>query len=55
MVISRKYCPVCGYGLLARENDDVFCLSQSCDWRTKSKRDEDTAIPEYQELKDSFN
>ena len=55
MIPRKRCCPKCGYELLARYNNDIICLSQTCDRKIESKRDEDITIPEFQELKDSFN
>ena len=55
MVTRKNNCPKCGYLLLCRENDEIFCLRYGCDWRTKSKREDDKEIPEIQELKEIFN
>lgn len=47
-------CPVCGYHLLARENDDIICLSNSCNWRVKAKRENDKNVNSISTLKSEW-
>jgi uncharacterized Zn finger protein (UPF0148 family) len=54
MIERIKHCPVCGYKLLARHNDEVFCLSPSCSWKTISKRKEDIQIPLLNKLREDW-
>ncbi len=49
---SKSICPTCGYHLLARSNDTIFCLNSGCDWHIESKRSKDKeVIPEINNLK----
>lgn len=47
----HKGCPVCGYQFIARENDEIICLGYHCNWREKSKRENDKQIPTASEIK----
>jgi hypothetical protein len=56
MIERMKCCPVCGNKMLAREGmNEIFCLSASCTWTTKLKRDEDKDIIEIHETKDNWH
>jgi uncharacterized Zn finger protein (UPF0148 family) len=50
-----KKCPKCGYNLLARDGCVIICLDSNCDWAVQSKRQEDSNIPLYTDLKREFN
>jgi len=48
-------CPKCNFPLLTRKDDNITCLSNTCDWQVKAKRDTDSKIPTIQELKKDWN
>ena len=48
-------CPKCNFPLLTRKDDNITCLSNTCDWQVKAKRDTDSKIPTVQELKKDWN
>jgi predicted RNA-binding Zn-ribbon protein involved in translation (DUF1610 family) len=44
-------CPKCGFPMLARNNEEIFCLKNECDYREKAKRDSDKDIPKFSDIK----
>lgn len=52
---GNPICPKCGYQLLARCEDKIFCLNNGCEWFTDSKRKEDEKVPDIHKLKDMWN
>ena len=47
-------CPKCHFKMLAREDDFVICLSNSCDWKVESKRKTDKVIPAFAEIRKAW-
>jgi hypothetical protein len=37
--------------MLARNNEEIFCLKNECDYREKAKRDSDKDIPKFSDIK----
>lgn len=46
-------CPLCGYHLCARKNNEITCLRPTCEWAIPAKRREDNKIPTVIELKNN--
>ena len=46
---TTKHCPVCGFKLIAKKDDTIFCLR--CEWRVESKREADKEVPDVKEVK----
>jgi hypothetical protein len=44
-------CPVCNFPLLARNDGEIFCLSITCDWKIKHRRNIDKDIPDFNTIK----
>lgn len=47
----QEGCPKYGYKLLARNDSEIFCLKDGCDWKIKAKREYDKDIPDFEEIK----
>lgn len=49
---GKYICPTCGYELIARCDNKIYCLRSGCSWSTAIKRKDDTeVIPEIHNLK----
>ena len=55
MIERKKSCPKCGSLLIARNNDKIICLQSNCNWETISKRESDSFLPNFTQLKEDFN
>jgi len=54
IIIDRRannVCPKCGFGLLARNNNEIVCLNSKCDYKIEAKRKLDETIPDISEIK----
>jgi len=49
---GKPICPLCGFHLMARCGDTIFCLNSGCEWHIEMKRKDDTEkVPEIHTLK----
>jgi len=44
-------CPKCDFNLVARNDGEIFCLRNGCDWKIEAKRKFDKNIPDINEIK----
>lgn len=51
----KKCCPECGYELLAREGNKIFCLRNGCEWFVEAKRKEDELVPDIHKLQNMWH
>jgi len=48
----KNCCPVCGYKLIARSDNKIFCLRSGCEWFVDARRKDDMEkVPEIHTLK----
>ena len=48
---ANNNCPKCGFGLLARNNNEIVCLNSKCDFKIEAKRKFDEDIPDVNEIR----
>lgn len=55
MIERKQSCPICGFNIIAKVDNNIYCLNpKQCTWTTAVRREEDKQLPDIHEIKNMW-